>query len=509
MASRRRSSATPVYVEVGKKRTFVSARDWPGWCRVAKDEEAALTTLADYGPRYAVVAAEAGIDFPATVADRFDVVEHLPGDASTDFGAPGAVAAGDGDPLSPAEARRQAALLEAAWAVFDRVVAGAPATLAKGPRGGGRDRDPIVDHVVGAEAAYARKIGIAHKAPSGADAEAVAALRTEILEAVRDPELRLATPVEAVAGPVRPPPHRLARARPRLGDRGQVVIARRARVRYGPGTTAVITGGAGAIGSALAAELARRGVTVVLADVDGVAAEAAAARLGDGVHGEALDVRDGEAFLALVDGVEARHGPLDVLVNNAGVGVAGPVEGLSPEHWHRSLDVNVGGVVNGVAAVYPRMRARGTGQIVNMASVAGLLPLPLLVPYATTKHAVVGLSTSLRAEAAGTGVRVTVVCPSAVRTPMLARAVPEGLPDPSAPESVDPARYLTAGGSPPATTPEALAAEVVEGMARDRAVIVVPRAARRLWLLGRLAPGTFLRISARNATIERRRALDR
>ena len=182
---RARASATPVYVEVGKKRAFASARDWPGWSRAGKGEEEALIALAEYAPRYAVVAIEAGVDLPAAAADRLEVVERLPGDATTEFGAPGAVAKGDGDGLSPAEAKRQAALLEAAWAVFDRVVAGAPATLAKGPRGGGRDRDPIVDHVVGAEAAYARKIGIAHKAPSGADVEAVAALREEILEAVR------------------------------------------------------------------------------------------------------------------------------------------------------------------------------------------------------------------------------------------------------------------------------------------------------------------------------------
>ncbi len=185
MGSRPTSSATAVYVEAGKKRAFASARDWPGWCRAGRDEEAALDALAEYAPRYAVVAAEAGLPFPASVVDRLEVVERLPGDATTEFGAPGAVAEGDADELSPAEARRQAALLEAAWAVFDRVAAAAPAALAKGPRGGGRDRDPIVDHVVGAEAGYARKIGIAHKAPSGADPAGTAALRDDILDAFR------------------------------------------------------------------------------------------------------------------------------------------------------------------------------------------------------------------------------------------------------------------------------------------------------------------------------------
>ena len=182
---RARASATPVYVEVGRKRAFASARDWPGWCRAGKGEEEALTALAEYAPRYAVVATEAGLELPARAADRLDVVERLPGDATTEFGAPSAVAVGDEDGLSPAEAKRQAALLGAAWTRFDEIAAGAPATLAKGPRGGGRDRDPIVDHVVGAEAAYARKIGIAHKPPAGADTEAVAALRAEVLEAVR------------------------------------------------------------------------------------------------------------------------------------------------------------------------------------------------------------------------------------------------------------------------------------------------------------------------------------
>jgi hypothetical protein len=185
VGSRRRSSATPVYAEVGKRRTFVSARDWPGWCRAGKDEEAALTALAEYAPRYRVVVEEAGVRFPASVARAFDVVEHLPGDATTDFGAPGKVAAGDHDALTAAQARRQAALVEAAWTVFDRVVAGAPATLRKGPRGGGRDRDQVVDHVLGAEASYARTLGVRHPAPAQDDTEAIAALRADILDALR------------------------------------------------------------------------------------------------------------------------------------------------------------------------------------------------------------------------------------------------------------------------------------------------------------------------------------
>ena len=93
------------------------------------------------------------------------------------------------------------------------------------------------------------------------------------------------------------------------------------------------------------------------------------------------------------------------------------------QHWDRIIDINIRGVIHGVHAVYPGMVARGSGHIINTASVAGLAPAPLLVPYATTKHAVVGLSISLRAEAAAYGVKVSVLCPSAIETPILDRCV--------------------------------------------------------------------------------------
>jgi len=161
-----------VIIETGRKRTFACSLDWPGWCRSGKTEEQALATLAAYAPRYAVVAREAGLTPPE--AAGFAVVERLSGDATTDFGAPAAIAAADHAALAPPEADRLARLLEAAWTVFDRVVAGAPDELRKGPRGGGRDRDSIVDHVRGAEEAYARRLGLVGRAS-----------RTEIASALR------------------------------------------------------------------------------------------------------------------------------------------------------------------------------------------------------------------------------------------------------------------------------------------------------------------------------------
>jgi hypothetical protein len=176
-----------VYLEVGKKRVFACAVDWPGWCRSAKSEELALETLAEYAPRYAVVTREAGIDFDANSLGPMEVVGRVPGSASTDFGVPGEVTQVDLSPVDAREAERLVAVITASWRIFDRVVANAPAELRKGPRGGGRDRDKIADHVVSAEAAYARKLGTKHRPPAADDTEAVAALRAAITDALGSP----------------------------------------------------------------------------------------------------------------------------------------------------------------------------------------------------------------------------------------------------------------------------------------------------------------------------------
>src|SRR5919108_3823795 len=179
--------ATRVFLEVGGKRAFAGALDWPGWCRAGRDEEAALAALAAYAPRYAAVPERAGIAFPARAADRLEVVERLPGTASTDFGVPGEVAAADAERTTRAQAERLTALVEASWELFDRVRAGAPASLRKGPRGGGRDRDKMVDHVLGAEAGHARPLRVKPPQPAIDDPAAIAALRDGIAAVLRAP----------------------------------------------------------------------------------------------------------------------------------------------------------------------------------------------------------------------------------------------------------------------------------------------------------------------------------
>ena len=175
---------TPVYLELGAKKVFACSIDYPGWCRSAKDEELALEALAGYASRYAEVAKQAKVAFPAR-AGEFEVVERVKGSGATDFGVPHEITKADAEPLTARQAARQVELVRAAWAVLELVAKRSPAELRKGPRGGGRDRDKMLDHVLGAEAAYARKLGVKHPQPRVGDTKAVKALRDDIVDALR------------------------------------------------------------------------------------------------------------------------------------------------------------------------------------------------------------------------------------------------------------------------------------------------------------------------------------
>jgi hypothetical protein len=174
----------PVYIESGGKKVFACAIDLPGWCRSGKDEQAALESLAAYAARYAEVAKLARTAFPSGTPS-FEVVERVKGSGATDFGIPHEIPKADAEPLTARQAARQVALMEAAWALLDKVAKATPAELRKGPRGGGRDRDKMLDHVLGAEAAYARQLGVKHPQPELGDTKAIKALRDDIAEALR------------------------------------------------------------------------------------------------------------------------------------------------------------------------------------------------------------------------------------------------------------------------------------------------------------------------------------
>jgi NAD(P)-dependent dehydrogenase (short-subunit alcohol dehydrogenase family) len=180
------------------------------------------------------------------------------------------------------------------------------------------------------------------------------------------------------------------------------------------GKVAVITGGGRGIGKALAQALAREGVRVAIGDLDRAAAEAAAAEVGG--LGLPLDVTDRTGFTAFLDDVEQRLGPLDILVNNAGIMPITPLEHESHASIARQLEINVRAVIHGTQEAMLRMRPRGTGHIVNIASLAGKGGYPGLATYSATKHAVVGLSEAVRFELKGSGVEVSCVMPGIVNT---------------------------------------------------------------------------------------------
>lgn len=269
---------------------------------------------------------------------------------------------------------------------------------------------------------------------------------------------------------------------------------------------AIVTGGGSGIGQALSTALVRRGDLVTVADIDGEAAEATAGRLdatGPGTASAAtVDVRDAAAVTALVNGTVERHGRLDLIFNNAGVGIGGPVEDLSVAHWDRVIDVNLRGVVHGVQAAYPVMVRQGFGHIVNTASLAGLVPVPRNAPYGTTKWAVVGLSLSLRTESATKGVRVSVVCPGGVDTPLLDARMPADLPAVPSREGIDVRALITKASGGKLLSPETLAAHVMRGVDRNRAIIVAPLRVRILWWLMRLSPAATM--SAMQSRLARR-----
>lgn len=173
--------------EAGARRTFVWALDWPGWCRGGKDTALAIGSLLEHRLRYAVVATAAGLTLPEVSPRDLEMVESVEGGSGTDFGVPSAITAADRRPTTRHEAERLAALVEAAWTVLDRVASAAPAGLRKGPRGGGRDRDRMLGHVIEADGAYAREMGL--KLPPGSldDRPTVEALRTAMLEVLRRP----------------------------------------------------------------------------------------------------------------------------------------------------------------------------------------------------------------------------------------------------------------------------------------------------------------------------------
>lgn len=248
---------------------------------------------------------------------------------------------------------------------------------------------------------------------------------------------------------------------------------------------AIVTGGASGIGRALCLELSAREIAaVVVADINLQDAQETASAIvdkGGKAHSAQLDVSEAAEVQALIDDMIAQYGHLDYMFNNAGIAMWGEARDMNLEQWRRIFDINLWGVVHGTMSAYRAMIAQGHGHIINTASLAGLVPTPMETAYTATKHAVVGFSTALRAEAAGLGVKVSVVCPGPIQTGIF-----------SATTYVT--RYKNTGGdeSPlkiKMTTADQCAKLILKGVSRNRGIITVTPYARKLWLLYRLHPG--------------------
>ena len=259
------------------------------------------------------------------------------------------------------------------------------------------------------------------------------------------------------------------------------------------GKVAFITGGASGIGKALAEEIASRGGEVVLADRQLDLAEQVArgiAARGGKASALELDVRDLAAFERAARTVVSRSGRIDFLFNNAGIGIGGEIDTYERDAWDDVFDVNVKGVAYGVHAFYPHMIAQGSGHIVNTASMAGLVSAAGTGSYCAAKHAVVGLTKVLRIEGARHGVRASVVCPGAIRTPIFTggRFGRVGF------RGVTQERILAQWERMRPMDPAVFARRTLDDVLDNVAIIVHPKWWKALWYIERLSPSLSMKV---------------
>jgi NAD(P)-dependent dehydrogenase (short-subunit alcohol dehydrogenase family) len=250
----------------------------------------------------------------------------------------------------------------------------------------------------------------------------------------------------------------------------------------------IVTGAASGIGKAVCQALLELGAKVVAVDINVDALKAWLAEYGDGdgsIRAATLDVTDYDAFKALIEETVAEHRQLDFLFNIAGITIVGEARDLTIEHWRRVLAVDLDGSVNGSTLAYQQMVKQRHGHIVNVASIQGLIPIPMEAPYVVAKFGVVGLSQALCVEGAELGVKVSVVCPGYVKTPIFSKSVMVNLDREKHLKSLESwERY--------SISPEGCAQVILKGVSRNKAIIPVTRLAALMWWVARLSPGLMI-----------------
>jgi short-subunit dehydrogenase len=222
------------------------------------------------------------------------------------------------------------------------------------------------------------------------------------------------------------------------------------------GKVAIVTGGARGIGRATAAALGARGARVAIGDLDLELAEQTAAEIGGGAIGSQLDVTDRIGYAAFLDRVERELGPIDIVINNAGIGPLSAFDEESDASTGRMVSVNLLAVMYGTREAMRRMKPRRSGHIVNVASAAGKVAVPYATTYSATKFGVVGFCEGVAGELRGTGVDISCVCPSVVNTEFSA-----GVPRVPGFKMIE---------------PEDVAREIVDALEKPRFSVPVPRA---------------------------------
>ena len=256
---------------------------------------------------------------------------------------------------------------------------------------------------------------------------------------------------------------------------------------------AIVTGGGMGLGEALCEELGRRGATVVVADIDGAAAQQVAGRLtqaGTQAVAVPVDVANQIEVAQLIENTVAEYGRVDYMINNAGIAIGGDSRDLSLQQWRHVLDVDLLGVVHGTVHAYQMMARQGHGHIVNISSLTGLIPQPGNAAYCTSKHGIVGLSLSLRAEGADLGVKVSAACPGDMKTKIYDNMVVVNMPREQVATLSRRTHYLM-----PQMSAQAAARAILRGVDRNRPLIVFPVVVQVIWHLYRRFPGLFYRIN--------------
>jgi NAD(P)-dependent dehydrogenase (short-subunit alcohol dehydrogenase family) len=247
------------------------------------------------------------------------------------------------------------------------------------------------------------------------------------------------------------------------------------------GKIAIVTGAGSGIGRAVSIGLSQLGATVCAADINERSVKETVKLVtsaGGSAYAAKLDVTKPAAVKKLIDDTARKHGRLDYMFNNAGIAIVGETRDMTDEHWKRIIDINLMGVLYGTLAAYRLMVRQGFGHIVNTASLAGLIPVPLESSYSLTKYGVVGLSTSLRGEGAALGVKVSTICPGFVRTPIINHYTAVGF------DSAD-----LRSQQPRKMTDVADAARIIlAGVAKNKAIIPVGSDCHVAWRLYKVWP---------------------